>query len=380
MRFAFDGGAADLRFCDPRRFGTGELAVGVAARDAFLGARLGLEPLSGALDGATLHRLSRGRRAPVKAFLLDQRHVAGVGNIYADEALFRARIHPLRPAGSLTRAQCEELAGAVRAALEAGIDAGGATIDDFRHADGVRGSFQDEFLVHRRRGEPCPACGGEVVKFVAAGRGTYACERACQPTSAAASRQVPPRRRRAGAARPRARPARAGAGAVGLEELHEAADDLAADDDLGEAHHAGELDEPRAALGVLREVDLGVLEPALLQQALGPRAERAGIRRVDRDVRGRHRCIKPSAGSGRSATPGRGDPQGGVSGPLKSEAVVLRSIRYGEADRILHLYTPHRGRVSAIAKGVRRTRSRFGGRLEPFFRLASSCTRVARTS
>jgi formamidopyrimidine-DNA glycosylase len=203
VRFAFDGGAADLRFCDPRRFGTGELAVGVGARDAFLAARLGLEPLSGELDGASLHRLSRGRRAPVKAFLLDQRHVAGVGNIYADEALFRARLHPLRPAGSLTRAQCDALAGAVRAALEAGIDAGGATIDDFRHADGVRGSFQDEFLVHRRRGEPCPACGGEVVKFVAAGRGTYACER-CQPR---------PRRRRAaaraGSVTPRARPGRA---------------------------------------------------------------------------------------------------------------------------------------------------------------------------
>jgi formamidopyrimidine-DNA glycosylase len=224
VRFAFDGGAADLRFCDPRRFGTGELAVGVAARDAFLGARLGLEPLSGELDGATLHRLSRGRRAPVKAFLLDQRHVAGVGNIYADEALFRARIHPLRPAGSLTRAQCDALAGAVRSALEAGIDAGGATIDDFRHADGVRGSFQHEFLVHRRRGEPCPACGGEVVKFVAAGRGTYACER-CQPVPDVgdADKGVPvpdvgdadegvrrPRPRGA-AARPRARPARAGA-------------------------------------------------------------------------------------------------------------------------------------------------------------------------
>ncbi|HSD80082.1 MAG TPA: bifunctional DNA-formamidopyrimidine glycosylase/DNA-(apurinic or apyrimidinic site) lyase, partial [Solirubrobacteraceae bacterium] len=177
----------DVRFCDPRRFGTGELLVGTGARDAFFAARLGLEPLSGELDGAALRRLARGRRAPVKAFLLDQRRIAGVGNIYADEALFRARIHPLRPAGSLTRAQCDALAAAVKAALVAGIGAGGATIDDFRHADGVRGSFQDEFLVHRRRGEACPACGGEVVKFVAAGRGTYACE-TCQ---------VPPRGRRA---------------------------------------------------------------------------------------------------------------------------------------------------------------------------------------
>src|SRR4051794_17711559 len=198
VRFVLDGGAAAVRFCDPRRFGTGELAVGSAARDPFFAGGLGVEPLSGELDGGVLHRLSRGRRAPVKAFLLDQRHVAGVGNIYADEALFRARIHPLRPAGSLTRAQSDALAGAVRTALEAGLDAGGATIDDFRHADGLRGSFQDEFLVHRRRGEPCPACGGEVVKFVAAGRGTYACER-CQPK---------PRRRRRRPATPRASSAR----------------------------------------------------------------------------------------------------------------------------------------------------------------------------
>src|SRR5919198_4915335 len=180
VRFVLDGGAHELRFCDPRRFGTGELALGPAARDAFFAARLGVEPLSDELTGEALRRMARGRRAPVKAFLLDQRRIPGVRNIYADEALFRARIHPLRPAGGLTRAQCEALAAAVRDALTAGLAAGGATIDDFRHADGVMGSFQDEFLVHRRRGEPCTECGGEVVKFVAAGRGTYACE-ICQP-------------------------------------------------------------------------------------------------------------------------------------------------------------------------------------------------------
>ena len=180
----------ELRFCDPRRFGTGELALGTAARDAFFAARLGLEPLDRALTGDALRSMARGRRAPVKAFLLDQRRIAGVGNIYADEALFRARVHPLRPAGKLTRAQWDAVAEGVREALTAGLAAGGATIDDFRHADGVRGSFQDEFLVHRRRGEPCPACGGPIVKFVAGGRGTYACER-CQPR---------PRRRRQAAA------------------------------------------------------------------------------------------------------------------------------------------------------------------------------------
>jgi formamidopyrimidine-DNA glycosylase len=187
VRFVLDGGAHEVRFCDPRRFGTGELALGEGALEAFFALRLGVEPLSGELDGAALRRRARGRRAPVKAFLLDQRHIAGVGNIYADEALFRARVHPLRPAGSLTRGQWDELAVAVRDALTAGLTAGGATIDDFRHADGVPGGFQDEFLVHRREGEPCPVCGGPVVKLVAAGRGTYVCE-TCQPR---------PRRRRA---------------------------------------------------------------------------------------------------------------------------------------------------------------------------------------
>jgi formamidopyrimidine-DNA glycosylase len=181
------GDGHELRFCDPRRFGTGELALGTGARDAFFAARLGLEPLDGELTGEALRRMARGRRAPVKAFLLDQRRIAGVGNIYADEALFRARIHPLRPAGSLKRRQFDALAVAVREALQAGLAAGGATIDDFRHVDGVRGAFQNEFLVHLRRGEPCPRCATPVVKFVAAGRGTYACE-SCQP---------PPRLRRA---------------------------------------------------------------------------------------------------------------------------------------------------------------------------------------
>lgn len=178
VRLVLDDGH-ELHFCDPRRFGTGELAIGDDARDAFFAGRVGIEPLDGDLDGPSLRALARGRRAPVKAFLLDQRRVAGVGNIYADEALFRSGIHPLRPVGSLTAAQYEELAGAVRDALNAGLAAGGATIDDFRHPDGVRGGFQHEFLVHLREGEDCPRCGAEIVKFVAAGRGTYVCER-CQ--------------------------------------------------------------------------------------------------------------------------------------------------------------------------------------------------------
>ncbi len=169
-----------LRFCDPRRFGTGEIALGTEALERFFAPRLGIEPLDGRLDGRVLAALARGRRAPVKAFLLDQRRVAGVGNIYADEALHRAGVHPLRPVDRITRAQWDAIARGVVDALTAGLDAGGATIDDFRHPDGVYGGFQHEFRVHRRRGEECPQCGTTIVKMVAAGRGTYVCER-CQP-------------------------------------------------------------------------------------------------------------------------------------------------------------------------------------------------------
>jgi formamidopyrimidine-DNA glycosylase len=169
-----------LLFVDVRRFGTGIVLLGSDARDAYFDARLGVEPLDADFTTDALRALARGRRAPVKAFLLSQERIAGVGNIYADEALFRARIHPFREAGALRSAQLEALRGAVVEALEAGIDARGATIDDFRHTDGASGAFQDRFLVHRREGEPCPRCGTAIRKLRAAGRGTYVCER-CQP-------------------------------------------------------------------------------------------------------------------------------------------------------------------------------------------------------
>jgi formamidopyrimidine-DNA glycosylase len=191
VRFALDDGHR-LVYNDPRRFGTGHLVVGAAARDAYLGQRLGVEPLTPAFTAAYLCAQARGRAAPVKSFVLDQRRIAGVGNIYADEALFRARIHPLRPAGSLRGAQFEALREAIDHALAAGIDAKGATIDDFRHVDGAQGSFQDLFCVHQREGRPCPECGTAIRKLVVGGRGTYVCER-CQPR--------PRARRAAGAAR-----------------------------------------------------------------------------------------------------------------------------------------------------------------------------------
>jgi formamidopyrimidine-DNA glycosylase len=192
VRIELSGGSR-LAIADPRRFGTGELLLGSRELERFFLQRLGLEPLDERFTVAHLRSLVRGRTAPVKAFLLDQRRIAGVGNIYADEALHRAGIHPLRPAGRLTVAQLTRLHEALLWALQAGIEARGATIDDFRHVDGVWGSFQDRFSVHRRAGEPCPRCATTIVKLRVAGRGTYVCERC----------QRPPRRDGAAAGRAR---------------------------------------------------------------------------------------------------------------------------------------------------------------------------------
>ena len=185
VRFELDG-ADRLIYVDPRRFGTGQVVHGRRTLDEYLDARLGVEPMTAAFTSDHLRRLTRGRTAPIKSLILDQRRISGVGNIYADEALFRARIHPLRPAGSLRGGQFEALRAAIDAALQDGIEAKGATIDDFRHLDGAYGSFQDRFLVHLREGQPCVRCGRSIRKLVVGGRGTYVCER-CQP---------PPRRRR----------------------------------------------------------------------------------------------------------------------------------------------------------------------------------------
>src|SRR5918998_5535217 len=161
VRFALDDGR-ELIFNDPRRFGTGELALGSAAREEFFAARLGVEPFSPDFTSAHLYALTKLSRAPIKAFLLDQRKVAGVGNIYADEALFRARVHPLRPANRLTRTQVAAIRDGVVEALLLGLESKGATIDDFRDPYGVSGTFQDKMLVHTREGEPCPNCGALV--------------------------------------------------------------------------------------------------------------------------------------------------------------------------------------------------------------------------
>jgi formamidopyrimidine-DNA glycosylase len=188
-RLGRSGAERRLAIVDPRRFGTGELLLGSEALEEFFASRLGLEPLDELFTAEHLRAQARGRTGPVKAFLLDQRRIAGVGNIYADEALFRGGIHPLRPAGGLSREQYARLRETTIASLQAGIEARGATIDDFRHVDGVRGSFQNQFLVHLREGEPCGICGTTIVKMVVAGRGTYVCE-TCQPRPRLRRRRV----------------------------------------------------------------------------------------------------------------------------------------------------------------------------------------------
>ncbi len=175
-RFLLDEGR-ELWFTDPRRFGEAFLIDDSRLGERF--AKLGVEPLSPAFTAEALGTMAAGRTAPLKSFLLDQSGVAGVGNIYADEALHRARLHPLSPAGSMKPEHYVALRDAVVAALEAGIDGGGASIDDYRDGRGERGTMQDEFLVHTREGQPCPSCGGEIVRIVVGGRSTYFCP-SCQ--------------------------------------------------------------------------------------------------------------------------------------------------------------------------------------------------------
>ena len=171
---------SDVAYRDVRRFGTWALLEPGELDDYFAARRLGGEPLERGFTTRTLTRALQGRRAPIKAALLDQRAAAGVGNIYADEALWRARIHPLRPAGSLDGDEIARLRKAIRAALEMGIARQGATLRDYRDPEGRRGRMQDEFKVYGRAGEPCPRCGTPIEKTRAGGRGTWYCPQ-CQP-------------------------------------------------------------------------------------------------------------------------------------------------------------------------------------------------------
>jgi formamidopyrimidine-DNA glycosylase len=171
--------ATRVAYADARRFGTWDLLTNDETA-AYLAARLGPEPIDSEFDGVVLKAAFAGRRAPVKALLLDQRLVAGVGNIYADEALHAACIHPDTPAGRLRQPQLDRLAVTTREALEDGIRAQGASISDFRDPEGGYGSMQERFRVYGRDGEPCIACGAEIIKTRCAGRGTHVCL-TCQP-------------------------------------------------------------------------------------------------------------------------------------------------------------------------------------------------------
>jgi formamidopyrimidine-DNA glycosylase len=189
-RFWLDGGR-ELWFTDPRRFGEAFLSNDADLRVRF--ERLGIEPLSEEFTPEALGKVAAGRTAPLKSFLLDQSGIAGVGNIYADEALFRARLHPLSPAASMRPEHLEALRDAVIAALQAGIDDGGASIDDYRDGRGQKGAMQDHFLVHTREGEPCRACGGPVARITISGRSTYYCP-SCQVRLRRRPRRRPARR------------------------------------------------------------------------------------------------------------------------------------------------------------------------------------------
>ena len=167
-----------LRLRDPRRFGAVLWLEGDAARHPLL-APLGIEPLSDAFDGAWLHAATRGRATALKLFIMDSHAIVGVGNIYASESLFRARIDPRTPAGRLSRARCARLADAIKATLEAALAAGGSTLRDFIHSDGASGWFQQQHLVYGREGEPCRVCGARLRALRLGQRSTFFCPR-CQ--------------------------------------------------------------------------------------------------------------------------------------------------------------------------------------------------------
>jgi formamidopyrimidine-DNA glycosylase len=168
---------SDVAYRDVRRFGTWEL-LEQEELDPYLARRLGPEPL-GRLPAVRLGARLAGRRAPLKAALLDQRTIAGLGNIYVDEALWYARLDPLRPAGGLDEEEVRRLARSIRKALRLGIQRQGATLRDYRSPNGESGAMQDEFRVYGRDGEPCPRCRTPIAKTRVAGRGTHFCPR-CQ--------------------------------------------------------------------------------------------------------------------------------------------------------------------------------------------------------
>ena len=181
---AMDDGRA-ISFADQRKFGRLALAPDTASLEHLL-RRVGPEPFGQEPDpdhrfgGATLMKALMGRTASVKAILLDQRVVAGLGNIYVDEALFLARVHPATPGGLVGHEAARRMVEAIVVVLNEAIEDGGTTLADYRDARGERGSHQDRLRVFRRQGKPCLRCGTTIEKSVVAQRGTHVCP-TCQP-------------------------------------------------------------------------------------------------------------------------------------------------------------------------------------------------------
>jgi formamidopyrimidine-DNA glycosylase len=182
---------SDVAYRDVRRFGTWHLLEPHEV-DEYIGRRLGGEPLERTFTAPRLRERLANRRAPIKAALLDQRTVAGLGNIYVDEALWRSQLHPLREAGALDADDVARLTRAIREALRAGIRRQGASLRDYARPDGRRGRAQDGFRVYGREGEPCLRCGTPIDKIRVAGRGTWYCPN-CQVYAASRSASRPSR-------------------------------------------------------------------------------------------------------------------------------------------------------------------------------------------
>lgn len=178
---------AVVTYQDPRRFGFMDLVPRAEIETCRHFAGMGIEPLGNALSGETIAQMFKGKRTPLKAALLDQRLIAGLGNIYVCEALFRARLHPEAAAGSLADAdghpvpKARDLADAIREVLSEAVEAGGSTLRDHAQVDGSLGYFQHSFRVYDREGQPCltPGCAGSVSRLVQAGRSTFYCAQ-CQ--------------------------------------------------------------------------------------------------------------------------------------------------------------------------------------------------------
>ncbi len=177
----FETERGSVRYNDPRRFGFMDLADTKALSSHPRLAGLGPEPLARDFDGPVLARALKGRRGPVKAALLDQAVVAGLGNIYICEALFRAGLSPRRKAGTVQGGRADKLVRAIKDVLAEAIDAGGSSLRDHRRPDGELGYFQHSFAVYDRAGEPCPGCGcdpartGGIRRIIQSGRSTFYC-------------------------------------------------------------------------------------------------------------------------------------------------------------------------------------------------------------